>query len=212
MNVKFFNQMIFVAAFLLVAAGSSFAQAPTDLGPKSGLGAISSSSQLDITATVQNAIQIDIDTAAGGATVTGGTGNSSTGQFAVSLGTLNGLGVGGASTGVTATAQTGGVLYSTPVRVTPHFSGLLNNSATVTVRSDAVNFTNAAGVATVREGADVASSIPVTVAPIPVSTSAQNGVALTRTVGMFIPNGSNAVVNGTIKARLVYQVLAVGLP
>ncbi|MBC7796638.1 MAG: hypothetical protein H7Z37_07185 [Pyrinomonadaceae bacterium] len=211
MSYKFVSRFVFACCLSTLFAGAASAQAPIDLGPKSGLGAISSSSQLDITATVQNAIQVDIDTASSGATVTGGTGSSSNGQFAVSLGTLNGLGVGGPAPGVTATPSTGGVLYSTPVRLTPRFSGLLSNAATVTVRLDAVNFTNAAGLATVREGADAANAIPVTAVPLPVTTSAQNATPFNRTVGMFIPNGSTAVVNGTIQARVVYQVLAVGL-
>lgn len=209
--LKRLGQIALLQIIMIVAAGVAIAQAPIDRGPQSGLLALTSSSELDVTATINNAIQIDIDTAPGGATVTGNTGATSTGQFAVNLGTLNGLGLGSTAAGVTATEQTGGVLYSTPVRLTPRFSGLINNSATVTVRLDAVNFSNAAGIATIREGADVAGAIAVTPVSVPVTTSAQNGTSFNRTIGMFVPNGGSAVVNGTIQARVVYQVIAVGL-
>src|SRR5438874_8542268 len=73
---------------LFAFAGAAAAQ----VGPvRNG---VTSASLLYLRANAQNALQLDISTAAGGATVTGATGNNSTGVFSLDFGNVYGLGMG----------------------------------------------------------------------------------------------------------------------
>lgn len=190
---------------LLVVAGSASAQ--IDLGPQRG--GLTSSSQLNLTGNILSAIQIDISTASGGATVVGGTGSSSTGIFSVDFGNLNGLNLGSSATGVTATEQSGGVLYSSPIKLTPRFSGLLSNNASVAVYVDALA-TNIPGLAAAREGANTGSMGSLSpVLPNIFTTTANNGVPITRYVGLFVGGLSGTgVLSGTTNVRYVYQLVS----
>ena len=205
---RFTTRIMMLAVALVALAGLAAAQ---DRGPQSGL---TSSSELNMTATVDNALRIDIETSPGGVTVNG-TVPTTTGVFSLDLGRVNGLGVGTPSAGVTATAKTGGVLYSTPIKVTPYFAGLgagvsLNNG-TLTVQLDpTVGAPNSLVVA--REGTAPASmDTPLTAAPTVVTTSAQNGQAITRHVGMFIPVAGTVGGNQTLNVRVVYRIMPLGL-
>lgn len=194
---------LFVLAALLVFAGSAAAQA--DLGPQRN--ATSSSSQLNLTATAQTALQLDISTASGGATVVGNTGNSSTGVFSLDFGNVNGLGLGTPSTGVTVAVQAGGALYTSPVSLTPRYSGFSASSASVSVLLDGTAG-NAAGRSATREGAAAASVVaPSTTVPNIFTSAASNGTAITRYVGVFVSNVNGAgAVNGSLSSRLIYQI------
>lgn len=132
-------------AALFVFVGSASAQ--SDLGPRQG--SPTSSSQLNLSAIIQNAIQLDIETASGGAAVIGGTRSSSTGVFSVDFGNLNGLGLGSAAPGVSPSAQSNGILYSTPVKLTPYFTGFTGTNASISVYVDPLD-SNAAGLAAAR--------------------------------------------------------------
>jgi hypothetical protein len=194
---------LLVLAALLVFAGSAAAQA--DLGPQRN--ATSSSSQLNLTATAQTALQLDISTASGGATVVGNTGNSSTGVFSLDFGNVNGLGLGTPSTGVTVAVQAGGALYTSPVSLTPRYSGFSTSSASVSVLLDGTAG-NAAGRTATREGAAAASVVaPSTTVPNIFTSAASNGTAITRYVGVFVSNVNGAgAVNGALSSRLIYQI------
>lgn len=183
-------------------------QAQADLGPQTGQAVGSSSSQLNISATAQNAIQIDVSTAAGGATVVGATGSSSTGVFSLNFGNVNGLGIGTPIPGVNVTTDENGATYRTPITLTPRFSGFLSPVATVTVKKDG-GAGNAVGQEATREGDDGDSLVTVSVLDTTlVTATAQSGVPITRYVGLFISNtnGANAVI-GNLESRLIYQVL-----
>jgi hypothetical protein len=69
-------------AALFAFGGAAYAQGPAING--SG-----TTSELEMSATVQTAVQLNISTGAGGATVSG---SNSTGLFSVSFGNVNGLG------------------------------------------------------------------------------------------------------------------------
>jgi hypothetical protein len=194
---------LLVVAALLVFAGSVAAQA--DLGPQRN--ATSSSSQLNLTANAQTALQIDISTASGGATVAGATGNTSTGVFSLDFGNVNGLGLGAPSTGVSVSVQAGGALYTSPVSLTPRYSGFSTSSASVSVLLDGTAG-NAAGRSATREGAAAASVVaPSTTVPNIFTSAASNGTAITRYVGVFVSNVNGAgAVNGALSSRLIYQI------
>lgn len=197
-------RIMLVLAALFVCAASAAAQA--DLGPQRG--ATSSSSQLNLTANAQSAIYLDIETATGGATVTGTAGKNSTGVFSLDFGNVNGLGLGTAPTGVTVdTTNPAGALYTTPIKLTPRFSGSSSGNASVSVIMDGTSG-NAAGRTATREGASAAAvAAPSTVLANIFTSTASNNTAITRYVGYFISNANGAgAVNGAISSRLVYQV------
>ena len=190
---------------LLVVASSASAQ--TDLGPRTG--SLTSSSQLNLTGTILSAIQLDISTASGGATVVGGTGSSSTGIFSMDFGNLNGLNLGSSATGVTAAEQSDGVLYSSPVKLMPRFTGLLSNNASISVYVDPLG-SNASGLAAAREGANTGSMGALsTVTPNIFTTTANNGVPITRYVGLYVGNLSGTgVLSGATNVRYIYQLVS----
>jgi hypothetical protein len=194
---------ILILAALLVFASSVSAQA--DLGPQKN--ATSSSSQLNLTANAQTALQLDISTASGGATVTGATGNSSTGVFSLDFGDVNGLGLGTPSTGVSVNVQAGGAVYTSPISLTPRYSGFSTSSASVSVLLDGTAG-NAAGRSATREGAAAGTVVaPSTTVPNIFTSSASNGTAITRYVGVFVSNANGASsVRGSLTARLIYRV------
>ncbi|HEX8921632.1 MAG TPA: hypothetical protein VF766_09155, partial [Pyrinomonadaceae bacterium] len=144
---------VLFAMLLVLGTASAFAQGPSVTSP--------STSNLTISATAQSALQIDIATDAGGATVTGATGENSTGVFSVSFGNVNGLGIGSPTSGVSITSRdSSGTLYTSPIKLTPYFSGFTSTTATVKVYQDATASANSQ--AAVREG-----SAPGSVASVP---------------------------------------------
>ena len=130
MSLKNSRSLLLVLLGILALAGTASAQT----GPvRNGL---ASSSQLNLAANAQNALQLDISTAAGGATVTGATGNASTGVFSLDFGDVNGLGIGTPTAGVSVLVQAGGALYTSPVTLTPRYSGHVNSTASVSTLLD----------------------------------------------------------------------------
>lgn len=190
---------------MLVAMGAS-AFAQTDLGPQQGATRTSSSSQLNLTATGQKSIQLDISTAASGATVTGNTGNTSTGVFSLDFGNVDGLGINSGNTNVSVSVSSTGATYTTPITLTPRWSGFASTTGSVSVLLDATSGT-ALGRAATREGASAATVAAPSATATTFSATAASGTPLTRFVGMFISNANGAsAVTGTLTSRLVYQV------
>jgi hypothetical protein len=192
---------VFFAALLMLGAASAYAQGPSVTSP--------STSNLTISATAQSALQIDIATSGGGATVTGATGENSTGLFSVSFGNVNGLGIGTPTSGVSITSRdSSGTLYTSPIKLTPYFSGFTSTTATVKVYQDATASANSQ--AAVREG-----SAPGSVAVVPttalsantVTSTAASGTDITRYVGLYISNanGGSSVV-GALAPKVIYEV------
>ena len=201
--MSFKNKLPLLLALLglLTFAGTAAAQ----VGPvRNGL---TSDSQLNLTANAQNALQLDISTAAGGATVTGATGNNSTGVFSLDFGNVNGLGIGTPSAGVSVAVAAGGATYTSPISLTPRYSGHVNNSASISVLLDSAAG-DAQGRAATREGAAAASVVaPSSVVPNIFTSTATNGTAVTRYVGYFVSNANGAsAVTGAMSSRLVYEI------
>ena len=201
MSLKNYLSLSVILLGTFALAGSASAQT----GPvRNGL---SSNSQLNLSANAQNALQLDITTAGGGATVTGATGNASTGVFSLDFGDVNGLGIGTPASGVTVQIQAGGALYTSPVSLTPRYSGHVNSSASVSVLLDGTAG-NAAGRTATREGAAAASvSAPSTTVPNIFTSAASSGTSITRFVGVFVSNANGAsAVSGALSSRLIYEI------
>jgi hypothetical protein len=201
MSFSFPIRLVVLMAALFILGGSAMAQGPSVTSP--------STSVLTISATAQTALQIDIRTATSGATVTGATNESSTGLFSVPFGNVNGLGIGTPATGITMTSRdSDGALYTTPVRLTPYFSGFTSTTATVKVYQDGT--TSANSQSAVREGAAAASvaTVPTAAASATtVTSSAATATDITRYVGLYISNanGANKVI-GALAPKVIYEI------
>jgi hypothetical protein len=188
--------------FAVMLASSVLAAAQTGLG----VGRNSSDSNLNLSARARTALQLDISTATGGATVTGANRNASNGNFALDFGDVNGLGLGTPSTGVTVSVQAGGALYTTPITLTPRYSGF-GSTSSISIMLDATTG-NAIGRAATREGAAAGSvSAPSTTVPNIFKTDAVSGTPFTRYAGIFVSNvNGGAAVDGVMNSRLVYEI------
>lgn len=181
-------------AFLLAAffafGGAAYAQGPV-------LDAATTTSELEMSATVQTAVQLRISTGSGGATVSG---SNATGLFSVSFGNINGLGLGTPAAGVSVVADASGALYKTPVNLTPVYSGFTTETATIEVEQDAAGDT-----ALAREGNSSisASSTVSTSTPASVTTGGASGVSIERYVGMYAARSESA---GAKSATLIYTI------
>lgn len=179
----------------LLAAFFAFGVAAHAQGP--ALDSTTTTSELEMSATVQTAVQLNISTGAGGATVSG---SNVTGLFSVSFGNVNGLGLGTPSAGVSVVADASGALYKTPVNLTPVFSGFTTETATIEVEQDAAGDTQVA-----REGnASISSSSTVsTSTPASVASGGASGAAIERYVGIYVSRSEAA---GAKSATLIYTI------
>ena len=189
MVAKDFLRYSLVFAVLLVFAGSAAAQGPV-------VDNNTTTSNLEMSATVQTAVQLNISTSAGGATVSGST---STGLFSINFGTVNGLGLGTPTAGVTVTVDGSGALYKTPINLTPVYSGFDTETADITVEAGASGDEDLA-----REGnASISSASTVSGTPASVITDAASGSDNERFVGFYIPRTEP---QGAKTATLIYTI------
>ncbi len=179
-----------IFTFLFAFAGIAAAQGPV-------VNSATTTSQVEMSATVQTAVQLNISTGSGGATVSG---SNATGLFSISFGNVNGLGLGTPAAGVSIVADASGALYKTPINLTPVYSGFTTETATIEVEQDASGDT-----AMAREGDSSisASSTVSTSTPAPVASGAASGVAIERHVGMYAARTEAA---GAKSATLIYTI------
>lgn len=146
---------------------------------------------LVVEANVQSAIYVDVSAAPGGleTSVYDPQGDGS----AFNFGNLNGLGIYDPAPGITKTVQANGTLYTTPYRITPRFSGFSSSTASLKIEQSSSNSSEDMGV--LREGASAAgvSTVPVVGAGTNFTTTAANGIAITRYLGMFVGNGNGSL-------------------
>lgn len=173
-----------------VITGTAAAQGPV-------VGTNTTTSELAMSASVETAVQLNISTGSGGATVAGST---STGLFSISFGNLNGLGVGTPTAGITVVTDGSGALYKTPINLTPIYSGFTTETATITVLQDAAGDTALAreGDSSISSGSTVSTTTPGSVA-----TGRASGVAFERFVGLYVPRTEAA---GAKTATLIYTI------
>jgi hypothetical protein len=177
-------------AALFAFGGAAYAQGPAING--SG-----TTSELEMSATVQTAVQLNISTGAGGATVSG---SNSTGLFSVSFGNVNGLGLGTPAAGVSVVSNGSGALYKTPINLTPIYSGFTTETATIEVEQDAAGDTALAreGNSSISSASTVSTSTPASVA-----SGGASGSAIERYVGMYVSRSEAA---GAKSATLIYTI------
>jgi hypothetical protein len=182
-------------AALLVFAGTATAQGPVN-------DAAVTTSNLAVSATFQTALRLDITTATAGSTV-GGT----LGVYTLAFGSVNGLGLGTPGTNITRTSVSGGYMYTTPITLTPGFSGFAGATASITVGQDAAD--DAASKSAAREGAAAVSVavLPAVASATLVTAAATNGTSFDRYIGVFVPNGNGGVnMGGARSMNLVYTI------
>lgn len=163
-------------------------------------------SKLAVSATFQSALQLDIATADAGA---GLTVSGSDGVYTMNFGDVNGLGLGDVASTITKTAVTGGFMYTTPIKLTPSFSGFATGAAAaITVGQDISD--DAASKSAAREGAafDSVSVLPAVGSARVVAATAANGTSFDRYIGVFVPNANNSGVAlaGSRSMNLVYTI------
>lgn len=180
--------LLFVALF--VCTGSAAAQGPV-------VNASTTTSELEMSATVQTAVQLNISTGSGGATVSG---SNSTGLFSISFGNVNGLGLGTPAAGVSVVANGSGALYKTPINLTPLYSGFTTETATIEVEQDAAGDTAVAreGNSSISSASTVSTSTPASVA-----SGAASGTPIERYVGVYVARTEAA---GAKSATLIYTI------
>jgi hypothetical protein len=175
---------------LFVFTGAAAAQVPL-------VNNSTTTSILEMTATVQSAVQLNISTGSGGATVSS---SNSTGLFNVAFGTLDGWGVGTLRSGVTVTVDSSGALYKTPINLTPVYSGLTSEKADIMVQAGTSGDENLA-----REGgSSISLSSTVNATPTIVVSQANSGSKNERYVGFYV---SKTEAAGSKTARLIYTVM-----
>lgn len=185
-----FNTSLRLTAFAMVMfafAGIAAAQGPV-------VGSASTTSELEMTATVQTAVQLNISTHGSGATVGG---SVSTGLFTLAFGNVNGLGLGTPAANVSVAADATGATYSTPINLTPVYSGFAAETADVTVEEGA-----SADQTIAREGATALTMAAVTT-PVAAFSNVASGSSNTRYVGFRIARTEAA---GAKTATLIYTV------
>jgi hypothetical protein len=152
-------------------------------------------------------ITLSIQTATG-ATVTGSAGN-----FSVAFGSVNGLGIGTLTSGVSVSKSGTGATYTTPVTVKTVFSSCSGGLQNQIIKVYQNSTTSANSQAAAREGSAAGSVVSVPTSQGSATTirtvSNQNisNQTLTRFVGLFISNANGASnVTGTLAPKLIYQV------
>lgn len=189
MYIRNYLRYSFVLLALFVFTGAAAAQGPV-------FDNNTTTSNLEMSATVQTAVQLNISTGSGGATVSG---SNSTGLFSIAFGNVNGLGLGTPTAGVTVTADSSGALYKTPINLTPVYSGFDTETADVTVEAG-----TSGDEALAREGSSsISSSSTVSATPAVAFSNAASGSSNERYVGFYIPRTEAA---GAKTATLIYTV------
>jgi hypothetical protein len=189
-------RLLVLIAAVLAVAGIAAAQGPV-------YDTTTTTSNLAVSATFQSALQLDITTAAAGSTVSG-----SAGIYTLGFGNVNGLGLGTPGANITKTSVSGGYMYTTPITLTPSFSGFAGTTASITIGQDAAD--DAASKSAAREGAAAASVavLPAVASATVVTTTAANGTPFDRYIGVFVPNANNGGVAlaGSRSMNLVYTI------
>jgi len=142
---------------------------------------------LVISVNVQSAVQLTLATGTSGPTpcaINAGGG----GDYNLSFGNVNGLGVGTPTCGAVASVTSSDATYATSYQLTPSFSGLSSTTASVVLTAAA--FANPS-ILTLKEGATTGTLTAVPSAPGPAQiTGLSSSVAVERYLGVTVSNAS----------------------
>ena len=170
---------------LLVALSAGTAFAST-----SGTATNTLSTTLNVSVNVQTAVQLTITTGVGGlgtpCTVSPGGG----GDFSISLGNVNGLGVGAPTCGGVQAVTASNATYATNYQITPSYSGFTASTATITLTAPA--FTHGSTL-TLVEGPTSAglTAVPASGTTHQIAVAA-SGTAISRALGVTVSNANGA--------------------
>ena len=179
------RRIVNIAAALLVALSARTGFAATSATATNAL-----ATTLNVSVNVQTAVELTIATGTGGlgtpCTVSAGGG----GDFSISLGNINGLGVGTPSCGGVQAVTAASATYATNYQITPSFSGFTSSTATLSLTAPA--FTHSATL-TLVEGA---TSAGMTAVPTSGTThqilNNTSGTAISRALGVTVSNADGA--------------------
>jgi len=189
MSIRTFLRYSFVVIALFAFAGIAAAQGPVSDND-------TTTSNLEMSATVQTAVQLNISTGAGGAAVSG---SNATGLFSIAFGNVNGLGLGTPTAGVSVSVDSSGALYKTPINLMPVYSGFTTETADITVEAGISGDEDLA-----REGSSsISSSSTVSSTPAAAVSNAASGSSNERYVGFYIPRTE---ASGAKTATLIYTI------
>ena len=179
------RRIVNIAAALLVAL-----YALTGFAATYGTAVSSLATTLNVSVNVQTAVELTIATGTGGlgtpCTVSAGGG----GDFSISLGNVNGLGVGTPTCGGVQAVTASNATYATNYQITPSYSGFTSSTATLSLTAPA--FTHSATL-TLVEGATSASMTAVpTSGTTHQSAVATSGTAISRALGLTVSNADGA--------------------
>jgi hypothetical protein len=151
---------------------------------------------------VQTALRLTLRTAAGGRTV------STAADFALDYGTVNGLGIAPA-TGLTVSAATGGVVYSTPYLLQPSFAGFSSTTGTLQayVSLDFIH-PSQLELRDSPNGTAFAALSKAAGAPTTLTTGAASGTTVTHYLGLFVSSSNGAgIFTGSDSAAVTFTLV-----
>jgi hypothetical protein len=189
MSLKKYSSYWSLLAALFVCAGTAAAQGPSV--------SATTTSNLEMTATVQTAVQLNMSTGTGGATLSG---SNATGLFSINFGNINALGAGAPASGVTVAADANGALYKTPINLTPVYTGF----AVAGTAHVSVDKGSSGDEALAREGDSSISAASTVIATHSCFATAASGSNNERWVGFYVPRNTLA---GAKTATLIYTVI-----
>jgi len=152
--------------------------------------------------TVQTALRLAVGTAAGGRTI------AAASDYSLALGNVNGLGI-SPGAGLTATAATGGEVYSTPYLLQPTFSGFSSTTGSLkTYVSTDFAHPSQLELRDSSTGASFSAISKSSSTPTTLTSAASSGSSLTRYLGLFVSgaNGS-AIFTGTDSATVTFTLV-----
>jgi hypothetical protein len=182
-NLRFSFILLALCAF----AGTAAAQAVDTPSTSSGLA---------MSALVETTLQLNI----GGTAVTGTDGS---GVFAMDFGSVNALGLGTPTTGITVTTNATGALYQSAITLTPIFTGFGSGTADLNVKAGTDDDQDIAREGESLSAVDSGGSAPTTTAGADFASNVANGAPTSRAVGFFI---AKTEVAGAKVATLIYSV------
>jgi hypothetical protein len=152
--------------------------------------------------TLQSAVSFTLASAAGGLSITPST------DYAMNFGNVNGLGF-GPGAGLTVSAATGGVVYSTPYLLKPAFSDQSNTTATLSVFVRP-NFAHPAVLALRDATSGTGPFTTIGTSPggaVVISATAADRSTITRFLGLFVSNANGATAfAGSDAATLTFTM------
>jgi hypothetical protein len=166
--------------------------------------------QLNLTVSVQTAVELRLAKAASGQTMTF---NSDTANpnYSTDFGSVNGLGINpGPNLTVVSGQVANGSLYATPYLLKPQFSGFSSTSNTNVTAYVSTNFAHSTILKLYDSGTSNSGYSAISTnsgSPSTLTSSVTNGTDITRYLGLYVSNANGAgTFTGTDSATLTYTI------